>query len=52
MPDRRRGKSTVVSWELVMVGLKGCRTSTIKGLKPSPHKSKSMVWDLKEGTSP
>jgi hypothetical protein len=38
MPARRGGKATVVLWELVM-GLKGCRTSTIKGMKPSPHKS-------------
>jgi hypothetical protein len=30
MPTRRRGNSMVVSWELVIVGLKGCRTSTYK----------------------
>jgi hypothetical protein len=39
IPTRRRGNAMLVSWGLVMVGLKGCRTGTKKELKPSAHKS-------------
>jgi hypothetical protein len=40
----------LMSWEMVMAGLKGCRTSTKKGPEPSPHKSNFDVdGDLDRG---